>query len=238
MTLLIVALLIVVGALVIRATLVRPDQAMLAAAEDPLDPTEGCVACGHTPITVLSEGVVRCPKCGFTGGPGMANLARKEREKEVAALSPEERWTSGIRDLGEAELALLAAKGKLEAAIDLTARLHRSEAHEYLSEQREFAADALRDFENARSLVQESALKLGIGSAEPAASDLSILDREFWADFRITGPLVNEHTFTEMEKKLAEAVQLVREKLAEVGGRIMEAQERKPEGASNSGARR
>lgn len=157
---LVMAVLVVIGWSIKAAFVKSRAQQVREALEEPLSNTGECVACGSRETERIAEGVVRCLKCDFTGGPGMAAHARRLREKALQKLPAGEGWRSALADLEEAERALHLAEGELDAASSLSTSSDDGE----LPERRSRAGGALKELERARALMLDAAAKLaGLG---------------------------------------------------------------------------
>ena len=78
-----------------------------------------CVACQSTQVDEFAAQAFRCKACGFEWGEGLKTVRKKARRAAVAAMSEAERRTSGLADLKQAQVMLLAAKGHIDSASEL-----------------------------------------------------------------------------------------------------------------------
>lgn len=77
-----------------------------------------CVACDSTWVDAIADGVYRCNKCGYTGGPGYQAYAA---EKQVIALQSKPmhvRRKDALTRLRDTTLMMTALEGNIDAAIN------------------------------------------------------------------------------------------------------------------------
>src|SRR5690606_19751439 len=108
---LVFAALFSVAALSVGARFVRTQRAL----REPIG-SDVCVACGGTAVSTFAPECHRCDTCRFVWGDGLAARAAAERSARIQALSPAERVSFALRELGEADARLEAAAVALEHA--------------------------------------------------------------------------------------------------------------------------
>ncbi len=81
-----------------------------------------CVACQSTQVDEFAAQAFRCKACGFEWGEGLTAVRKKARQVAIAAMGEAERRSSGLADLKQAQLMLLAAKGHIDSAAELARR--------------------------------------------------------------------------------------------------------------------
>lgn len=135
-----------------------------------------CVGCGGTQIETLGPDAYRCRSCAFEWGAGLHALRFAARRKAVAAMSPEQRRDSGIADLKEAHLALLAAKGHAEQARRISEQadgLHyRDDTHD--ADKQQALVVAVGEAKRAHLSIEQARLKLGTEQMGVSIGDLDV----------------------------------------------------------------
>jgi len=145
---------------------------------------DGCVACGSPDIDEIGPRVWRCRRCGFTGGPGMADLQRVQRMAAVANMSPQERHRTALEDLQQAHGLVVKAGASLSQAGSLAARdcfsMPGSPGDDVYDPQADsfkqgLLVAAVGDIQQAEQLMTDAAAKLRIDALRvpPLRIDLS-----------------------------------------------------------------
>jgi hypothetical protein len=139
------------------------------------DHADLCVACSGTDVSELGPDAYRCKACGFTWGSGLAALRADTERAAIAAMSDEERRRSGMDDLAQAKLLLLAAVGAVEAALAASRDDLAGYATEASIEKHPHITRALSGAREAREHIIAAKNKF----QGPSANTLRVLDVEF-----------------------------------------------------------
>ncbi len=144
-----------------------------ALAEEPED--DRCVGCGGRSIDTLGIDAFHCRACGFQWGAGLAALRNEARRQAVERMAPAERRAGGTADLKAAQLALLAAKGHVDQALQISEQGGVSrQGDTYDDDKQQALVVAVGEAKRAHLSIEQARLKLGTERIGITLGDLDV----------------------------------------------------------------